>query len=143
MNRSLLAPLATLGVTFALAVPALANDTHTGLPLAPSVRDNAPLTLSALCNGSNHVRSSLFSWPTSTPAPAIAGWYKNALSGAKETRQFKHGDFAITEYIVISADGSSRVEVNDFRGKTIMRLTRAQRPIDWAQDAQKNCQSTE
>ncbi|MEO7202515.1 MAG: hypothetical protein ABI431_06790 [Candidatus Tumulicola sp.] len=144
MNRLLLVPLATLGVALALAVPALANDKFTGLPLAPSVRDNAPVTLSAICYGSNHVRSSLFSWSTTTPASAIAGWYKNAMPGSKETQhQFKSGDFAITEYIVISGDGSSRVEVNDYHGKTIMRLARAQRPIDWGQDAQKNCQSTE
>jgi hypothetical protein len=79
MNRLLLAALAApfalaaLAVPFALAVPALANDTYTGLPLAPSVPDNA-LTLSAISNGSNHVCSLLFSWSTSTPAPAIAGW---------------------------------------------------------------------
>jgi len=141
MNRSLLAPLATLGVTFALAVPALANNTYTGLPLAPSVRDNAPLTRSFICNGSNHARMSLFSWSTGTPAPAIAEWYKNAMPGSKETRQFKRGE--PTEYIVISGDGSSRVGVLDFGGKTVMRLTRAQRPIDWGQEAQKNCKSTE
>ncbi len=142
MNRSLLAPLATLGVTFALAVPALANDAYTGMPLAPSVRDNAPITRSAICNGSNHVRMSLFSWSTGTPAPAIAEWYKNAMPGSKETRQ-KSGDLAMNEYIVISGDGSSRVGVVDFRGKTVMRLTRAQRPINWGQDAQQNCKSTE
>jgi hypothetical protein len=144
MNRSLLAPMATLAVTVALTAPALATDTFTGLALYPSVRDRAPLNLTAVCNGSNHVRSSLFSWSTNTPAPTIARWYKKELPGSKETvTQVKRADLAITEYIIISGDGSTRVEVNDFRGKTIMRLARAQRPIDWGQDSEKNCKSTE
>ena len=66
------------------------------------------------------------------------------MPGSQEiVRTLKSADGPITEHFVLSADRTTRVEVNDFLGSTLMRLTRAERPIDWIHESEKHCESSD
>ncbi len=134
MQRYAIALAAVVGALVALATPAISNDSFTGLPVAPGVRDNDPANGSAVCNGSNHVRASTFAWATSTPASSIARWYERALPGS--TAATLHPKPGMTEYVVSTS--TSRVQVIDYVGRTMLKLEHAEKPIDMGR-AQKDC----
>jgi hypothetical protein len=134
MYRFAFVPAAVIAALVTLAAPALSNDRFTGLPIAPGVKDNDPANASAVCNGSNHVRASTFSWPTRTPASSIAHWYEGALPGS--TTLTIHPSAGITEYVVSTS--TSRIQVFDYLGRTLLKIEHAEKPIDM-NHAQKNC----
>jgi hypothetical protein len=135
MYRFALVPAAVVAALVTLAAPALSNDRFTGLPIAPGVKDNDPANASAVCNGSNHVRASTFSWPTSTPASSIANWYEGALPGSAASTLHLSVGVGVTEYVVSTS--TSRIIVFDELGRTLLKIEHAEKPLDF-NHAQKN-----
>jgi hypothetical protein len=134
MYRFALVPAAVMAALVTLAAPALSSDRFTGLPIAPGVADNDPANASAVCNGSNHVRGSTFTWPTRTPAASsIAHWYEGALPGSTTATLHPSG---VTEYVVSTS--TSRIQVFDYLGRTVLKLVHAEQPLD-LNHLPKNC----
>jgi hypothetical protein len=134
MHRCAIALPAVVATIVALATPAISSESFTGLPVAPGVRDNDPANASGVCNGSNHIRASTFAWATSTPASSIAQWYERALPGSTATTL--HPKEGMTEYVVSTS--TSRIQVIDYLGRTMLKLEHAEKPIDMGH-AQKSC----
>jgi hypothetical protein len=136
MYRFALVPPAVVAALVTLAAPALSNDRFTGLPIAPGVGDHDPTNSTAVCNGSNHVRDSTFTWPTGTPASSIAHWYEGALPGSTASTLHLSVGVGVTEYVVSTS--TSRIIVFDELGRTLLKLEHAEKPLDF-DHAQKNC----
>ncbi len=135
MYRFALVPAAVMAALVTLAAPALSNDRFTGLPIAPGVGDNDPANSSGICNGSNHVRASIFSWPTRTPASSIAHWYEGALPGS--TASTLHPRAGFTEYVVSTS--TSRIQVFDYLGRTLLKIEHAEKPLDFNHAPKNSC----